>query len=272
MDGFLAEAGRSAFHFVDHGFSDGVDDFMITLKNLTLGYQRHPAIHHLEVSINLGAMVAVVGPNGAGKSTLLKGMMGQLKPLEGHILFEEISASDIAYLPQKSKIDDQFPITVWEMAAMGLWRKTGILGKLSDQDRQRIEEALHQVGLSGFENRQIGTLSGGQLQRLLFARLLLQDAKLLLLDEPFNALDRSTENDLLDLLTHWNRQGKTIITVWHDIEGVRQHFPQTLLLARNLIAFGQTSLVLTEDNLEKAKNRQVAFRDDAKICATGDHV
>ena len=243
---------------------------MIHIENLTLGYQRHPAVHHLTADIEAGSMVALVGPNGAGKSTLLKGMMGQIKPLEGKITFLGMSPKDIAYLPQQCRIDSQFPITVWEMAAMGLYPSVGAFGKLNQKHHQQIHEALEHVGLLGFEQRQIGTLSGGQMQRLLFARLLLQDAKLLLLDEPFNGIDASTEKDLLILLALWSQQKRTIITVWHNIEGVLAHFPQTLLIARNLIASGDTKTVLTPQNLEQAKRLEAAFNEKAGVCITGE--
>ena len=258
-----------AGYFCGNGFDHMDDVTMIHLENLTLGYQRHPAIHHLTLDIANNDMVAIVGPNGAGKSTLLKGLMGQLKPLEGSISFSACSAKDIAYLPQKSKIDLQFPITVSDMAAMGLWRSLGVLGALDKAGATRVAKALECVGLSGFENRQIGTLSGGQLQRLLFARLLLQDAKLLLLDEPFNAIDEATEKLLISLLLTWHGEGKTILTVWHDIDGVAACFPKTLLLARKQIAYGKTDQVLTPDNLDRARKTQMAFNERAEICTPG---
>src|SRR5579871_5353800 len=161
----------------------------VKLQDVTLGYDRHPAVHHLAGEIAAGALLAVVGPNGAGKSTLFRGLVGILKPLSGAISLDGLDARDIAYLPQTADIDRSFPITVYDFVGSGLWRSTGFFGGISAAHRKAIDKALAAVGLTGFENRTIGTLSGGQLQRLLFARVLLQDARLIVLDEPFNAID-----------------------------------------------------------------------------------
>jgi len=239
----------------------------IRIRNLTLGYDRHPAVHHVDGTIEKGALLAVVGPNGAGKSTLLKGLAGALSPLSGAV---EMAASDrraIAYLPQAAEIDRTFPITVMEMVAMGLWRLTGLFGGLSKADTEAVEQALAAVGLTGFEARTIGTLSGGQLQRMLFARLLVQDAQLILLDEPFTAIDAKTSADLLDLVRRWNAERRTVVAVLHDMETVRQAFPQSLLMARRAIAWGPTDEVLTPENLLAARRMTEAFDDHAGICA-----
>src|SRR5262249_44562117 len=146
----------------------------ILFQNVTLGYDRHPAVHHLSGEIAPAALLAVIGPNGAGKSTLLRGIAGILKPLSGRVSLVGIDARDIAYLPQTSEIDRSFPISVFDFVGTGLWRKTGFLGGIGKKEWARIAQALAAVGLTGFENRGIGTLSGGQMQRLLFARVLLQ--------------------------------------------------------------------------------------------------
>ena len=140
---------------------------MPTLRfhDLTLGYERHPAVHHLDGKVERGALIAVVGPNGAGKSTLFKSVAGVLQPLAGSIERDGLDTHDIAYLPQVPDIDRSFPITVYDMVAMGLWRRHGPFGGIGGNDRQIIEGALAAVGLTGFERRAIGTLSGGQMQR-----------------------------------------------------------------------------------------------------------
>ena len=170
----------------------------LLFHNLTLGYERHPAVHHLNGAVEKGALVAVVGPNGAGKSTLFKGIVGFIKPLAGSIERNGLDTHDIAYLPQIADIDRSFPISVYDMVAMGLWRRRGLFGGIGNKDHAAIEAAIAAVGLTGFEQRTIGTLSGGQMQRMLFARLLLQDAKLIVLDEPFTAIDAKTSADLLE--------------------------------------------------------------------------
>src|SRR5690606_13772110 len=198
----------------------------LKFRDLTLGYDRHPAVHHLNGTVEVGALVAVVGPNGAGKSTLFKGIVGALKPLSGEILRNGLDPREIAYLPQAAEIDRSFPISVYDMVGTGLWQRTGIFGSVGDKERQRIGNAIAAVGLTGFEHRPIGTLSGGQMQRMLFARLLLQDARLIVLDEPFNAIDTRTAADLLALVRRWHEEGRTILAALHDLDLVKHHFSE----------------------------------------------
>jgi zinc/manganese transport system ATP-binding protein len=239
----------------------------LRFNNLTLGYDRHPAVHHLDGAVDSGALMAVVGPNGAGKSTLFKGIVGMIKPLAGRIERGGLSARDIAYLPQAAEIDKSFPINVFDMVAMGLWHHTGLFGGIDRHRRHRIEEAIAAVGLTGFEDRAIGTLSGGQMQRMLFARLLLQDARVIVLDEPFNAVDAKTSADLFDLVRRWHGEKRTVLTALHDIDFVRANFPETLLLAREPVAWGQTATVLTPENLLTARRMCEAFDEHAAECA-----
>jgi zinc/manganese transport system ATP-binding protein len=239
----------------------------LRFHDLTLGYERHPAVHHLNGAIEAGALLAVVGPNGAGKSTLFKGIAGTLRPLAGTIERNGIDARDIAYLPQVPDIDRSFPINVYDMAAMGLWRKKGLFGGIGRNERDSVQHAIAAVGLTGFEQRAIGTLSGGQMQRTLFARLLLQDARVIVLDEPFTAIDERTAADLLDLVRHWHSEQRTVLAALHNIDLVKANFPATLLLAREPVAWGATADVLTPDNLNKARRMCEAFDDQASACA-----
>lgn len=232
----------------------------IRLRDLTLGYDGHPAVHHLDGGFAMGSLTAIVGPNGSGKSTLLKGIMGTLSPLGGSI---ERNVADIAYLPQSAEIDKSFPATVSELIGLGLWKRRGILSGLTAVDREQINAALLAVGLDGFARRPIDTLSGGQLQRALFARVLLQDAQLVLLDEPFSAIDEQTVADLVRLIEHWRGEGRTVVAVLHDFELVRRHFPQTLLMAREPIGWGDTAAVLTAQNVAQARAMPEAWDDDA---------
>ena len=239
---------------------------LVQFRNVTLGYDRHPAVHHLNGEIAPGALLAVVGPNGAGKSTLFRGLVGILKPLSGTIHTGGIDPKDIAYLPQTADIDRTFPISVFDFVGTGLWRRVGFFGGIGKGAREKVAQALGAVGLSGFENRGIGTLSGGQMQRMLFARVLLQDARLIVLDEPFNAIDAKTSADLLTLVRQWHAEGRTVIAALHDMDLVRAHFPQTLLLARGEVAWGATSEVLTAENLTEARRMCEAFDDGAATC------
>jgi zinc/manganese transport system ATP-binding protein len=242
----------------------------IQFHDVTLGYDRHPAVHHLDGEISTGALLAVIGPNGAGKSTLFRGIVGILKPLAGAIETCGLDVRDIAYLPQSADIDRSFPIPVYDFVGTGLWRSTGMFGGIGKSARERIAQALASVGLTGFENRAIGTLSGGQMQRMLFARVLLQDARLIVLDEPFNAIDAKTSADLLVLIQRWHAEGRTVLAALHDMDLVRAHFPQTLLLAREPVAWGETAEVLTAENLLEARRMCEAFDDAAPACAVDD--
>jgi zinc/manganese transport system ATP-binding protein len=242
----------------------------LQFRDVTLGYDRHPAVHHLNGEIASGALLAVIGPNGAGKSTLFRGIAGILKPLSGSISLGGLKVRDIAYLPQTADIDRSFPISVFDFVGTGLWRFTGFFGGMGRRERERIGEALAAVGLSGFENRPIGTLSGGQMQRMLFARVLLQDARLIVLDEPFNAIDAKTSADLLALVRRWHGEGRTVLAALHDLDTVRNHFPETLLLARGPVAWGATTEALTPENLLVAMRMCEAFDDRAAACAVDD--
>lgn len=239
----------------------------LRFHNLTLGYERHPAVHHLDGEVERGALLAVIGPNGAGKSTLFKAVTGTLKPLSGTIERNGLDAREIAYLPQVAEIDRSFPINVFDLVAMGLWRERGLFGAIAGKDNVNIEAAIARVGLTGFEQRSIGTLSGGQMQRMLFARLLVQDAPVIVLDEPFTAIDERTATDLIALVRHWHNDGRTVLAALHDVEMVKAHFPTTLLLAREPVAWGPTPEVLTPDNLNKARHMCEAFDELAAACA-----
>ena len=236
----------------------------IRLDDLTLGYDRHPAVHHLSGEIAQGSLTAIVGPNGAGKSTLLKGIAGALAPLDGGLTLSK--GKRLAYLPQSADLDRSFPIHVYDLVAMGLWSQAGIFGRIGLGAKSKVEAAIAAVGLTGFERRPIGALSGGQMQRALFARLLLQDADIILLDEPFTAIDARTTADLLALVQRWHGENRTVVAVLHDIETVRRAFPQTLLLARETVAWGATADVLTPENLLKARRMVEAFDSHAAPC------
>lgn len=240
--------------------------YALAFQGLTLGYDRRPAVQRLDGEIGAGSLTAVVGPNGAGKSTLLKGVIGALRPIEGRISFGASKQEDVAYLPQQSEIDRTFPMSVVDLVAMGLWRSIGAFGGVRRAHRARVAEALSAVGLSGFETRPIGSLSGGQMQRALFARLLLQDAPLMLLDEPFTAIDAKTMADLIGVVKRWHGEGRTVLAVLHDFETVRAHFPQTLMLARELVAHGATQDVLTAENQFRARQMCEACAGPPHTC------
>ena len=238
----------------------------IILDDLTLGYDRHPAVHHVSGRIEAGTLLAIVGPNGAGKSTLLKGLIGELKPLGGRISGGVSGKAKIAYVPQKDGIDLSYPVTVFDLVAMGLWERRGLFGGFGSGDTDLVVRSLALVGLTGFERRPVSTLSGGQLQRALFARVRLQDAPVILLDEPFSAIDNATVEDLMKLVRQWSIEGRTVVAVLHDLAVVRAHFPQTLLMARQVIGWGTTAEVLSPGNMARARSMTEAFDDSAPFC------
>lgn len=238
----------------------------IELSNVTAGYDRHPALHHVSGVFQETSLTAIIGPNGSGKSTLLKTIAGFIKPMSGSITFKASQQNRIGYLPQIAEIDRSFPLSVYDVVMMGYWPKCGILRAISAPQRKAAMHALEEVGMAQFANRSIGALSTGQLQRVLFARLILQNADIILLDEPFSAIDARTAHDLLHFVEGWNKAGKTVLTVLHDMQQVQHHFPETLIIAREVIAWGKTSETLTDKNLGKAQNLAEHWHDDAHVC------
>lgn len=241
-----------------------MSDTCIEFDDLTLGYRQHPAVHHLTGRVARGALTAVVGANGSGKSTLMKSVAGLLAPMGGQVV--RAPWASVAYLPQQSGLDRTFPARVQDLVALGLWPRRGLLGRHRRQDRAAVGEALRAVGLEGFERRALDQLSGGQFQRALFARVLVQDAHLILLDEPFNAIDARTVADLMALIHRWHDEGRTVMVVMHDLELVRAQFPEALLLARRLVAWGLARETLSAGNLQRARRFHEAWDENAPWC------
>lgn len=239
----------------------------ISIDDLTVAYQRHPAVHHLSGTFAHGSLTAVVGPNGAGKSSLLAALVGLVRPASGRIRHADSPRAALAYLPQSADIDRSFPIRVEDVVALGHWARSGGYRGLDAAQRRMTDDALAAVGLAGFGRRPIAALSAGQFQRLLFARLLLQDARLILLDEPFNAIDARTTANLLAVIRRWHGESRTVIAVLHDLQQVHAHFPEALLLAREAVAWGPTAEVLTAANLARARQMAEAWDDTAAWCA-----
>ncbi|MEG6507890.1 ABC transporter ATP-binding protein [Methyloligella sp. 2.7D] len=245
----------------------GTKPSLVAFDDLTLGYDGVPVLSGVSGTIAEGDLLALIGPNGAGKSTLLKAMMGEIKPLSGAVRLLGLKPSDIAYLPQRSDIDPSFPMSVFDCVAMGLWREIGVFGGVGRAGREKVMAALETVGLAAFARSPIGSLSGGQLQRSLFARLLLQDAPLILLDEPFRAIDAETVENLLTLIERWHGEGRTIVAALHDTRRVRAHFPKTLIVAREVVAWGPTKEVLTPANLGRSDQERAAWEGPAAHAA-----
>jgi zinc/manganese transport system ATP-binding protein len=236
----------------------------IRIADLTVSHQRRPAVHHLSGCFAPGSLTAVVGPNGAGKTTLLRALAGLHRPDEGRI---DGTAGQVALLPQQAMLDRGFPLSCLDVVLFGLWGDSGAFRAVGRAGRDRAAEALAAVGLQGFERRPVGSLSAGQFQRVLFARLLVQDAPVILLDEPFNALDARTAAELLAVVHRWHGEGRTIVAVLHDLELVRREFPETLLLARDCLGWGPTGEVLTAANRLRARMMAEAWAEQPEVCA-----
>lgn len=214
------------------------------LHDVSVGYGSHLAVAPVSGVFLPGTLTAIVGANGAGKSSLLKAMVGLVPCASGHVDRGGLGRAQVGYLPQQAALDRTFPLSVGDLVGMGDWAHSGWAGAFFPRLRGRIDAALVSVGMAGMAGRPIAALSVGQFQRALFARLCLQDAPVLLLDEPFAAVDEATTCILLDLMLAWGREGRTVIAVLHDLAMVRTHFPQTLVLAGGPVAWGATADVL----------------------------
>ncbi|GAD89199.1 MULTISPECIES: metal ABC transporter ATP-binding protein [Vibrio] len=215
---------------------------MIHFNDLVIGYQNKAVCHSISGQVKLGSLSAIVGPNGVGKSTLLKTLCGLIPAISGSTSLENIDKKGIAWLPQKSNIDQDFPINVFEVVSMGCWPRKSIFRRLSKKDMQNVDWALEQVGITELKKTSINRLSGGQFQRMLFARLLVQDAPIMLMDEPFAGIDEDTQMLILNLILELHRKGKTIVAVLHDISMVESYFTDIIRLSNGQAIFEQNNV------------------------------
>lgn len=228
---------------------------MIYINNLSVHYVNDMALSHINLQIRSGRITGIIGPNGAGKSSLLKAVLNII-PHTGETFVDKKEVKkllkNIAYVEQKSNIDFTFPITVRECVALGTYSSLKLFQKLGKDEWSKVDEALEKVNLSDFKARQIGSLSGGQFQRVLIARCLVQEADYIFLDEPFVGIDSVSETIIMDILQHLKAQGKTILIVHHDLSRVRTYFDDLIILNKKLISAGAVAQVFTSVNLKKA--------------------
>ena len=227
--------------------NSGSEPFL-KLSNMAVRYGPNIVLKGISGVFKKGSLTAVVGPNGGGKSTLLKAIMNFVPPFKGSILN---TFKKTAYLPQRMEMDLHFPLTVDQVVSFGLWKEVGGFSGFRSIHEDQIKTALKTVGMIDYKNNHLNTLSGGQLQRVLFARLILQKAEFILLDEPFTGIDSKTTYDLMRIVELWRKEGRTIIAVLHDLELVKHHFPETLLLSKENMGWGETKNVLTSKALQK---------------------
>ena len=235
---------------------------MIEIENLTVTYKDTLALDNINVTLSKSKIIGIVGPNGAGKSTLIKAVLNII-PSKGIIKIDNKLSKDqlgsVAYVEQKINIDYNFPIKVRECVSLGIYPKIGLFKNLNKSDWQKVDEALKLVGLEEFSNRQISELSGGQFQRVLMARCLVQEAKYIFLDEPFVGIDSVSEEIIMNTLRKLRDNGHTILIVHHDLRKVHAYFDEVLLLNKKLISYGSTKETFTRENLTNTYGTDLFF-------------
>lgn len=228
----------------------------LIVKDLSCRYtgQHDDALSGASFTANSEEIIGILGPNGAGKSTLVKGIL-DLIPAEGEVKFFGGALKDhktqIAYIPQRSAIDWNFPVSALDVCLMGMYPRIGLLKRITKAHREEAMSYLEHVKLTGYANRQIGNLSGGQQQRVFMARALAQNADLLFLDEPMAGIDQTTQDLLFTLFKDLKAQGKTILIVHHHLQSAKEHFDRILLVNKTLVADGSPENSLSQENLIK---------------------
>jgi ABC-type Mn2+/Zn2+ transport system ATPase subunit len=228
----------------------------ITVQHLTVSYQGQKALLDISLQLAAGKITGIIGPNGAGKSTFLKGLLGLIKADSRTVLLGEAPIDTqkkrIAYVEQRSALDLSFPINVLEVVLLGTYPKLGVFHRPKKQEKEKALSALKTVQLEAFAKRQIGELSGGQLQRVFIARVLAQEADIIVLDEPFVGIDMTSEKVIMDILKQLKNAGKTIVIVHHDLHKVAHYFDDVVILKKELIAFGPVATTFTNKNIQLA--------------------
>ncbi|MDP2517477.1 metal ABC transporter ATP-binding protein [Shimia thalassica] len=242
--------------------AEQLDSSPLAVRGMTVSYGQKPVVFSVDMTIVEGAMTAIIGPNGAGKSTLLKAALGIVKPLSGQslVLGKPLRSQRhrIAYVPQRASIDWDFPTRVIDVVLMGLFRELGLLRRVRQRHLDKARACLDRVGMGDFSDRQIGQLSGGQQQRVFLARALAQDADLYLLDEPFAGVDAATEKAIIAVLKNLREEGKTVVSVHHDLSTVPEYFDRVFMINTSKIAEGTVAEAFTAKNLDKTYGGRLA--------------
>lgn len=234
---------------------------IISVKGLSVSYERKRVLTNIYLEVEGGKIHGVVGPNGAGKSTLFKAILGLIDTNTGQILINGHDITEerkrVVYVPQKTDVDWTFPATVFDIVMMGRYPHKKIFQRLNDKDKKLTMDALEEVGMTTFKDRQIGELSGGQQQRVFLARALCQQADVFLLDEPFVGVDMTTEEHIIKILKRLASENKTLLVVHHDLSTVDTYFDNVILLNQRMIAYGPTEDTFTKENIAKAYGGQL---------------
>ncbi len=239
----------------------------LSIHDMTVAYDRRPVLWDVDYEAPAGKLVAIVGPNGAGKSTLIKAALGLTPMLSGRIEFfgEPLKARrrDVGFVPQRESVDWSFPVSALDVVCMGLYSEIGWCRPVGRRARERARASLAQVGMQGYEDRQIARLSGGQQQRVFLARALVQDARLYFMDEPFAGVDAATERSIIEVLRDLRTRGRTVLVVHHDLQTVAEYFDHVVLLNRRIVASGPVAEVFTDENLRKTYGGRLTLLDRA---------
>lgn len=229
---------------------------MFEVNNLSFSYDKEIVIKDISFKFDKGNIVGIIGPNGAGKSTMIKAILNLIKKDSGTVSFNNVditkSLKDISYIPQRSDINLNFPITVIDVVLMGLYPKNGLFKRFKKSDIEKAETVLKKVEMLKYRNTQIGSLSGGEQQRVFLARSIVQESEVLFLDEPFVGIDIKTEKLIIEILKELKDQGKLIFIVHHDLTKVNHYFDQLIILNKKIIAAGNVNKVFNENNMQKA--------------------
>jgi len=245
----------------------------IQVDDLTVAYHEHPVLWDVDMEVPAGVLMAIVGPNGAGKSTLIKAILDLVEPAAGRILVHGRSYKEsrgiVAYVPQRGSVDWDFPTSVLDVVMMGRYGDLGWFRRPGSRERGLAMEALEKVDMARFARRQISQLSGGQQQRVFLARALVQEARVYLMDEPFQGVDATTERAIIRVLKELRSQGATVVAVHHALQTVPEYFDHVMILNVRRIACGPVEEVFTDENLRVAYGGVVPFRAAAAPGAPG---
>ncbi|MFV0530703.1 MAG: metal ABC transporter ATP-binding protein [Flavobacteriales bacterium] len=231
------------------------ENIAVQVDDLTVAYKYKPVLWDIDLKVPEGVLMAIVGPNGAGKSTLIKSILGIIKPIAGSVKIYNKSYREqrklVAYVPQKGSVDWDFPTTALDVVVMGTYGSLGWIKRPGQKEKKRALEALEEVDMLPFKNRQINQLSGGQQQRIFLARALVQNALVYFMDEPFQGVDATTEKAIINLLKELRKAGKTVVVVHHDLQTVPEYFDWVTFLNVKKIATGPVATIFNDDNLTK---------------------
>ncbi|MBW1604942.1 metal ABC transporter ATP-binding protein [Lactobacillus sp. Sy-1] len=229
---------------------------MLKVRNLSVSYGETPVFSDLSIQIDSGKITGIIGPNGAGKSTFIKAVLGLIKSQSGTSDYDgkpiKAIQKKIAYVEQRKDIDLTFPISVFDVVLTGSYAQLGLFNMPGKKEKAAAMDSLNQVKMQAFASRQIGNLSGGQLQRVFVARAILQQADIVILDEPFVGIDLQSENAIMAILKQWRNENKTILVVHHDLNKVHNYFDDLIIMNHGIVASGPTEMVYNPENISKA--------------------